>query len=104
MSPYSLVALVGLGVLVVGWLLVVFLRPGPLRAVVEWVATTAMYVTLASWFLGLSLEAHAEGRTWALVPFGFLTVLFCAGLCVSLYKTAAQLAGRASPTTGSATN
>lgn len=96
MSPTSLAALIGLGVLVVGWLLVVVMRPSRVRAVVEWIATTAMYVALGSWFLGLSLEARAEGSAWRLVPFGFLTVLFCGGLCVSLYKTFAEILGRGS--------
>jgi len=94
------VALVGVAVLAAGWLLVVLLRPGPLRAVVEWIATTGMYVALASWFLGLSLEARAEGSPWLLVPFGFLTVLFCGGLCVSLYKTCAEMLGRGSSAVG----
>jgi len=96
MSPTSLAALIGLGVLVVGWLLVVVMRPSPARAVVEWIATTAMYVALGSWFLGLSRGAWAEGHVWLLVPFGFLTVLFAGGLCVSLYKTAAEILGRGS--------
>ena len=93
MSPFSLVAACGAGLLVAGWLCVSFMRPGPRRAAIEWIATTALYLTLGSWFIGLSLDARAEGRTWLLVPFGFLAFLFSAGFCVSTWRTLAQLAG-----------
>jgi peptidoglycan/LPS O-acetylase OafA/YrhL len=93
-SPFTLVAIAAAAVLAGGWLLVVFLRPSPGRTAIEWVATTALYLTLGSWFLGLSLEAHAEARTALLIPFGFLAFLFCTGFCVSTWKTVAQVAGR----------
>jgi hypothetical protein len=44
--------------------------------------------------VGLSLGAHAEGRTVLLVPFGFLTVLFSVGLCVSAWRTVEFALGR----------
>jgi hypothetical protein len=93
-SPYTAVALCGAAILALGWLWVSFAPEGRGRAAAEWIATTAMYLALASWFAGLSLDAHAEGRTALLVPFGFLTVLFSAGLCVSVWRTLAFLLGR----------
>jgi len=102
-SPYTAVALCGAAILALGWLWVSFAPDGRGRALAEWIATTAMYLALASWFVGLSLDAHAEGRTALLVPFGFLMVLFSAGLCVSLWRTLAFLLGRTG-TADSATN
>ena len=96
MSPTSVVALAGLGLLVVGWLATAMMRPGPGRAVIEWVATTGLFVALAGWFTGLALGAHADDRTLLLVPFGFLAALFGAGTLVSLFKTLAQARGRTS--------
>ena len=93
MSPYTAVALCGAAVLALGWLWVSFAPDGPGRVVAEWISTTGMYLALASWFVGLSLDAHAEGRTALLIPFGFLTVMFSAGLCVSLWRTAASVLG-----------
>ena len=89
MSPYTVVALCAAAVLAVGWLWVSFAPEGRGRARVERIATTALYLALASWFVGLSLDAHAEGRTVLLIPFGFLACLFSAGLCVSLWQTVA---------------
>jgi hypothetical protein len=93
-SPYTVVALCGAAVLALGWLWVSFAPEGRGRALVEWISTTGMYLALASWFVGLSLDAHAEGRTALLIPFGFLTVLFSAGLLVSFWRTGAFLLGR----------
>ncbi len=36
----------GLGVLVVAWLVVSFCQPGPRRVVVEWLGACGMYVAL----------------------------------------------------------
>ena len=94
MSPYTVVALCGAAILALGWLWVSFAPDGRGRAVAEWISTTAMYLTLSSWFVGLSLGAHAEGRTALLVPFGFLTVLFSLGLCVSAWRTVEFALGR----------
>ena len=93
MSPFSLVAACGAGILLIAWLCVVFMAPSPRRAAIEWIATTALYLALGAWFIGLSLDARAEGRTLLLIPFGFLAFLFCAGFCVSTWRTLAQLAG-----------
>jgi hypothetical protein len=93
-SPYTVVALCGAAILALGWLWVSFAPDGRGRAVAEWISTTAMYLTLSSWFVGLSLGAHAEGRTALLVPFAFLTVLFSAGLCVSAWRTVEFALGR----------
>ena len=93
-GPLVWVALAGAVLLLAGWLAIVAMRPGPRRVVVEWLAATAMFLALGAWFVHLLLDARAEGRTALLIPFGFLAFTFCAGFCVSVYKTVAQLLGR----------
>ena len=90
----SLVATVGFGamaVLVCGWLVVSFSRPGPLRTVVEWLSACAMYVALLMLFTNLMLRAQANENTFALVAFGFLCLLFGTGLLICSYYTVTAL-------------
>lgn len=94
MSPFSLAALCGLGAVLVAWIAVVLLPPGPARARVAWVGANGLFLALAAWFLRLAFDARDDGRTWLLVPFAFLAFLFSSGLLVSLWKTASELLGR----------
>jgi hypothetical protein len=96
--PTTAVALVAAAGVVLLWLVVSFLQPGRNRTSVELLATTALFLALGSWFVGLSVEARAEGRNWLLVPFGFLAFVFCSGLCVSSWRTVAHLLGRTGST------
>ena len=77
----------GLAVVVVGWLLVSFSRPGPRRERVEWIAACGLYVTLLMLFVHLVEKALASDSTLALVAFGFLAVVFAIGLLVCLAYT-----------------
>ena len=103
----STIAAIGWGavaVLVVGWLVVSFTAPGPRRAVVEWISASAMYLALSMLFWNLILRAWASGNHFALVAFGFLGVMFGAGLCVALYNTLRALRGAPASAEASATH
>ncbi len=93
----------GLAVVVVGWLVVSFGRPGPRRERVEWVAACGLYVALLMLFVHLVQEARASDSTLALAAFGILALLFAVGLLVCLACTlgAFRAPRRANP---SATN
>jgi protein-S-isoprenylcysteine O-methyltransferase Ste14 len=93
----------GLAVVVVGWLVVSFSRPGPRRERVEWLAACGLYVALLMLFVHLVQKALASDSTLALLAFGFLAVLFAFGLLVCLAYTlgAFRAPDRANP---SATN
>ena len=86
MGPIGIVGFGALGLLVVFWLVVSFSEPGPRRDVLEWLATTCLYVALSMLFLNLILRAHTSGSTLGLVAFGFLGVLFGSGCVVSLVQ------------------
>jgi hypothetical protein len=103
----SMIAVVGwaaAAVLVVGWLVVSFTAPGPRRAVIEWLSASAMYLALSMLFWNLILRSWASGNHLALVAFGFLGLLFGAGLCVALYNTLRVLRGEAESGDVSATH
>jgi hypothetical protein len=93
-SPFAIVALCGVGVVLAAWIAVFLLPPGRARDRVAWIGANGFFLTLAAWFLRLAFDARADGRTWLLVPFAFFAFLFCTGLLVSLWKTAAELLGR----------
>jgi hypothetical protein len=90
-GPIGIVGFGALGLLVVLWLVVSFSEPGPRRDVLEWLATTCLYVTLTMLFLNLVLRAHGSGSTLGLVAFGFLGALFGCGCVVSLVQTLRSL-------------
>lgn len=77
----------GLAVLIIGWLVVSFSRPGPRREIVEWVSACGLYLALLALFVNLSMRAQASGSTAALMAFGFLVALFGSGLVVTLVQT-----------------
>jgi len=92
-EPLAAIGYFALAVLVIGWLVVSFSPAGPRRAVVEWVAATAMFMALLCLFVHLVLRAIESDNTLALVAFGFLCTLFGGGLIVSLYHTITAVKG-----------
>lgn len=103
----ELIKSIGLGalaVLVVGWLAVSFLPAGRRRAGIEWVAATAAFAALASFFLSLVLHAWAEGSILPLIAFGLLGAVFTSGFFVSLFKTISAIRGRGGSAGPSATH
>ena len=93
----------GLGVLVVAWLVVSFSQPGPRRVVVEWLGACGMYVALLSLFIHLLGRALESSSTVGLIAFGFLAVFFSAGLVLCVVQMAMSLRGPRSASS-SATN
>lgn len=95
MSTFGIIGWSAAAVLVLGWLVVSFSEPGRRRTVVEWVSADAMYLALMMLFGNLIARAWQSGNHFALVAFGFLGVMFTAGLCVSLYRTLMAARGQA---------
>ena len=93
MSPVGMVGWGAVAVLVVGWLVVSFSKPGRARDVLEWVSATSLFVALASLFTSLCLRAHAADSILGLVAFGFLLFVFSCGTLVSLWHTLQSLRG-----------
>jgi hypothetical protein len=92
----KIVGFSALAVVVVGWLAVSFLAPAARsRDLVARLATLALYVALACLFTNLAQNAWARGQTALLIPFGFLWVVFLAGVVVSLWKWVGALRGGA---------
>lgn len=84
---------VGLGAaaaLVVGWLVVSFLPSGRTKALLARLTAVAMYVAFLCLFATGLLRAEGMVGT---IGFGFLVGMFSAGLLVSLWKGARELAG-----------
>jgi hypothetical protein len=103
-SPFIGVALAGLAVVVACWLALAFLPPGRARQRLAAIGANGLFLALAGWFVHLALDARADGRTWLLIPFGFFGFVFCAGLLLSLRRTALELRGRAVDAASGATN
>ncbi len=87
MNALKMIGWAAVAMLVLGWLVVSFSAPGPRRAVIEWLSASAIYLALTTLFGSLIARAWASGNHFALVAFGFLGVMFVAGLCVSLFNT-----------------
>ncbi|HEY5658387.1 MAG TPA: hypothetical protein VIY27_11425 [Myxococcota bacterium] len=103
MSAVAWTGCAGLAVVVIGWLVVSFSRPGPRRERVEWVSACGLYVALLMLFVHLVQKAQAADSTAALLAFGFLALLFAAGLLVCLAYTIGSFRARRSANS-SATN
>jgi len=101
-DPLAIVGWAAVAFLVVGWLVVSYSKPSPRRTAFEWLSASALYLALLMLFTNLSLKAHANGSTVALVLFLFLGVMFASGLVITLYNAATS--GRAPKTGPSATN
>jgi hypothetical protein len=93
----------GLGVLVVGWLVVSFMTPGRTRRSVEWIAALGLYVGLLSFFCYHTINAWQGDQTVRLVAFGLLSALFGAGTLITLVLLLKSFAGDEGAK-GSATN
>ncbi len=88
---------------VVGWLVISFSEPGRKREIAEWASASALYLSLLMLFTWLLRKAIATESTAGMIGFGFLSVLFGMGLCVSLYHAARSGRG-ADKSRSSATN
>jgi hypothetical protein len=95
LSPYAIVGIAALSVVVAGWLIVSFTAPSPRRAVIEWLSATALYLALCALFAHLCHRAWTQDSTFALVAFGFLLVVFVSGGIVSLTNALLSLRGSA---------
>ena len=104
MSTIAVIGWAAVAVLVVGWLVVSFSEPGRRRAVIEWLSASAMYLALTMLFTSLISRAWESGNRFALVAFGFLGVIFVAGLCVSLVNTLLAARGHSEGTDLGATH
>jgi len=104
MSAIGSIGWSAVAVLAVGWLVVTFSAPGPRRTVIEWLSPAATYVTLSMLFRNLILRAWESGNHFALVAFGFLGLMFGAGLCVALYKLLRVMRGGSESADASATH
>lgn len=87
MSAVAAVGFGALGVVVVSWLVVSFSAPSPRREKIEWIGACGLYVALLMLFVNLLRRALAADSTAGLVAFGFLVVLFGAGLLLSIALT-----------------
>jgi uncharacterized transporter YbjL len=101
MPELSALGIVGWGavaVVIVATLVTALLGVGPARVRAASVAATSLYVALCSLFLHLFLRAREGDSTAGMFGFGFLLVLFVAGLGISLAKLAGAF--RAAPAKG----
>lgn len=81
------------GALVLGWLVVSFLGQGRARSLMARLGSLFLYLALACLFTSLVQDAWAEDRTALWIPFGFLWLIFLAGLTISLIKWIGELRG-----------
>lgn len=94
MDLLTSIGVAALSLLAVGWLYVCFQPPGPRRAVVEWLAASALYGALLCLFISLVQRALEADNRFAAYAFGFLVAFFSGGLLVSLAKALGELRGR----------
>jgi hypothetical protein len=93
MSIFSIIAIAAGSVVVIGWLVVSFSPPSPIRTVIEWLSTTAMFAAILAIFVSLALRLHASGHVFLVWALGALCVLFGGGLLVSAWRTVAAIGG-----------
>ena len=92
----AILKIVGFGsvaLLVLGWLIVSFLKEGAWRARLSRLSSAFHYLALVSLFTNLTQEAWEAGRWVLVVPFGFLLCVFVSGFGVSVVKFIGQLVG-----------
>lgn len=104
MHPLTLIALGGLAVLVLSWLIVSFLSPSPARRRLEWIGATSMYVTLLAFFSRQLHDAVGDDSLVRMFAFGFLVTIFGLGFLISIAKLLAALGGRGADAKPSATH
>jgi heme/copper-type cytochrome/quinol oxidase subunit 3 len=94
MSWLSMVGYGAGGFLILSWLAISFMAPSSRRSVVEWFSATSMYLLLVSLFVHMAGRALESGNNVALIGFGFLCVLFGAGLVVSTFHAFTEMGGK----------
>ncbi len=93
MHLLSMIAIGAVAVVAIGWLAVSFLAPTPQRRKVEWLAATALYVALLSFFINLVRKSLETDSTVGVVAFGFMAGMFSIGFIIALVKTLSALRG-----------
>ena len=104
MHVLSTISTAAIAVVVVGWLVVSFLKPGAARRKFEWIAATSLFVALLCFFLNLLRRSIATDNEAGMIAFGFLSVMFTCSLAVSSVRTIRALTGRVADTKSSATH
>ena len=97
MSALAITGCAGLALLGIGWLVVSFSAPGPRRTRIEWLAACGLYVALLSLFGHLLGRALARDSGAGTLGFGFLALLFAAGLMVCAVHAVRAFRGRRGP-------
>ncbi len=94
--------LLGAGiVLAAGWLSVSFMAPGRVRSAIEWLSAVAMYLAIGSIMARLLHRFWIADSAALIGVFGFLCLIFGAGLLVSFVLLLRTIAGRdAGPAAG----
>jgi hypothetical protein len=103
-EAFEVIGFSGVAVLVIGWLVVSFSKPGPRRERVEWVAACGMYLALLSLFVHLTIRAYERDSEAAMLAFGFLVLFFTSGFGVCVNQTITALRGGSTKGAESATN
>jgi len=93
MIDLSMVSYGAGGVLVLSWLIISFTGQSSSRTMIEWMATTSMYLLLCTIFVHMVSRSLESGNHVALVAFGFLCALFGSGLAVSTVQMFMSLGG-----------
>lgn len=93
MGLWAIVAIAAAAAVAVIWLAVSFSSPGRTRTLLEWLGATALYVTLASLFTHLFLEAREAGSLVGQIGFGLLLFIFASGFLVTLFQMTSALRG-----------
>jgi hypothetical protein len=88
------IGVAAVAVVVIGWLVVSFQRPGPSRDLVARVGSIGLYVALLCFFVSLTRRALERDSTAGLIGFGFLAAMFAIGLVVAVARTIGSRRGR----------
>ena len=104
MNVLIMIAIGAIAVVVIGWLAVSFMSAGPGRRRIEWLAATALYVALLSFFINLVRRSIASDNEAGMIAFGFLAGMFSIGLVIASVKTIAALRGVGASKQSSATH
>lgn len=92
----------GAVVLASAWVAVSFLPQGRGRSVIEWVGTVAMYLVIGAVMARLFRRFWLSESPALMAVFGFLCLVFGAGLLTSLAMLVRALAGRDRSVAGAA--
>jgi hypothetical protein len=87
LSPFQIVGFSAVGLVVAGWLVVSFSRPGPARVRAAWLSATALYLALGTLFTSLFVRARQGGSLAGTIVFGFLMAVFVAGLVLAAVRS-----------------